>query len=78
MVEEVEELSSEDQPKSFAQLESLVSRKIKVHQVGTAQDGASCIPEQVRKLLTRGKLGSNKGSLVKPAIETLMARVGAA
>jgi hypothetical protein len=45
VVEEVKELSSEDQSKSLAQLECLVGRKIKVHQVRTAQYGASCVPE---------------------------------
>src|SRR4029077_2290850 len=78
VVEEVKELSSENQSKALAQLEGLVGREVKVHVVGTAQDGASRIPKHARRLHgSRRRVdrmrGKHESGLIEPAIERLMA-----
>ncbi len=68
----------ENQCKSFTQRERLVNRKVKVHQVGTAQHGAFRVSEQVCVHLAGGKRRKNNSSLIEPAIESLVTRIAAA
>src|ERR1700730_408129 len=82
MVEEIKELSSENQSKSLAQRERLIGRKIKVHHIGAAQYGPSRVPELARRLRcprrrVDSKRGKHESSLIEPAIERLMAGVAA-
>src|ERR1035438_1970464 len=82
MVEDIEELGSESEAESLAQMKSLVDREIKVDQVRTPQHGAFRVPEIVSETLSNtvyyGKRRNSERLLVEPAVPSLMAGIGAA
>src|SRR5271166_3352592 len=78
MVEQIEELGPENEPKSFCDLECLVDREIEIHQVRTAQYGAPRVSEHVGVRLPGGERRLDESGLIEPAIESLVTGVAAA
>ena len=77
MVEDIEELRSELEFKSFTDLKILVNGEIKINQVWTSQDRAFCVAEHVSGRLSGSESGNCERSLVEPAVQSLMTRIAA-
>src|SRR6516162_970401 len=78
VIEDIKEVRIELQSESLTQLEVFLGGEVEVDHVWTAQPCAPRIPKQVRAALSRSQSGDRECSLVKPAIESLMTRLGAA
>ena len=78
MIKQIEEFGTEFERLRFVGLEFLLQDKIEIHQIGSAKISDARVAENMGELLAGSKRGHSKGALIEPAVQRLMAGVGAA
>lgn len=77
MIEQVEKFRAELNLLRFGDFKIFLHCQVKINQTGSAEIADFGVSETMSNLLSRGKWWRNEGSLIKPAIQGLMAGVGA-